>query len=111
MNIVNYSTIAPRPQRPRALLRNLHHLSRQDIEAAIEALIQRLDALDGDADLEPDDEDCCPAGDDDLGAHPYGVWHSAHGPGTPEDGEEDGLAEVSRAPVTLGSALAREVRA
>ena len=111
MNVQTYSTKTVRSQRPRAFLRPLVPLTRHDIEAAIEALIERLDALDGDPDLEPDDEDCCPAGDDDLGAHPYGVWHSAHGPGTPEDAEDEGMAEESVAPVTLDRALARELRA
>jgi hypothetical protein len=85
-------------------------LTRRDIEGAIEALLQHLDALDGDPDLELDDEDCCPAGDDDLGATPYGVWHSMRGPGTPEDIEDDGAAEESIAPVTLDRRLDWELR-
>ena len=55
MNNRRYSTAAARPQRPHAILRPLGHLTRRDIEAAIEALIQRLDALDGDPDLETEE--------------------------------------------------------
>lgn len=55
MNTRRYSTAAARPQRPHHFLRHLDRLARRDIEAAIEALIQRLDALDGDPDLEPEE--------------------------------------------------------
>lgn len=55
MNTRRYSTAAARPQRPHDFLRHLDRLARRDIEAAIEALLQRLDALDGDPDLEPEE--------------------------------------------------------
>lgn len=41
-------------------------LSRHDLESLTERLIDRLDEIDGDPDLEPDD-DCCEAGDDGCG--------------------------------------------
>jgi hypothetical protein len=51
-------------------------------------LIERLDAIEGDADDEPE-EDCCPAGDDDLhGEAMPGCWRD-HLPGDPDDAEED----------------------
>ena len=55
MNTHDYSTTSRGRQRPHAILRPLGPLTRRDIEAAIEALIQRLDALDGDPDAEPEE--------------------------------------------------------
>lgn len=54
----------------------LTQASRADIEAAIEALIARLDALDGDPDLEPEPE---------LTAE---AWHRDTALGDPEDAED-----------------------
>lgn len=48
--------LASVPSLPRALLSRL-----------TARMIERLDELDGDTDLEPDDTDCCAAGDDDPG--------------------------------------------
>jgi len=56
-----------------------HPLNRAAIEHHVEALIALLDTIDGDADLEEDNEDCCGARDDTGGYHPA-------------DGHGDGLA-------------------
>ena len=41
-------------------------LSRHELARLTERLIERLDEIDGDPDLEPE-EDCCEAGDDGCG--------------------------------------------
>lgn len=46
---------------------------RAAIEATIEELIAMLDEIDGDPDLEPE-EDMCVAGDDGCGFHRAGWW-------------------------------------
>lgn len=56
------------PSRAPRVRRLLSALSRAEIGDAIEALVARLDALDGDTDLEDGDVDCCPAKDD-CGPH------------------------------------------
>ncbi|WP_298326069.1 hypothetical protein [Asticcacaulis sp.] len=53
MAVAAYSTTPP----PLPIARLLAHSSRPEIEAAIEALIAHLDALDGDPDSEPDADD------------------------------------------------------
>lgn len=44
----------------------IRKLTRHELEAVTERLIERLDEIDGDVDLEPE-EDCCSAGDDGCG--------------------------------------------
>jgi hypothetical protein len=64
-------------------------LSREAMEAAIDALIARLDQLDGDYDLEEDNEDACPAGDDGgTGPDRPGWLYGGSGPGDPDDAED-----------------------
>ena len=46
------------------LARFLARLDRPALEVIAQAAIDQLDAIDGDPDLEPDDHDMCPAGDD-----------------------------------------------
>jgi len=82
------------PPRPRPTPGEL----RWRLEALIERLIDALDAIDGDADFDPTaDDDCCTAGDDDLGVPSYGIQQDNH-PGDPEDGEEDDDLEGSLQP-------------
>jgi hypothetical protein len=57
--------------------------SRQAIENQIEQLISLLDAIDGNPDLEPE-EDLCPAGDDGCGFHRAG-WSSGWGASEEEE--------------------------
>lgn len=64
------------------------------IEAQIESLIALLDVMDGDSDLEEDNEDRCAAHDDEGGAlfAAYdGRWRMC--PGDPDDAEDGGDAE------------------
>jgi hypothetical protein len=66
---------------------------RKRISAKIEALVALLDLIDGDPDLEPPEEDCCEAADD-CGSYGFGflgrgVPFDLHGPGDPDDTEED----------------------
>lgn len=49
-----------------AEIRGATVLPRDQLEALIEALIDTLDAADGNPDLEDDSEDCCMGHDDDL---------------------------------------------
>lgn len=62
------------------------------IEEQIEALITLLDALDGDPDLEEDNEDACYAYDDAAGPHPNDGYGDGK-PGDPGDAERDDDAE------------------
>lgn len=69
---------------------------RDRIEAEIEnhlkkvtVLVARLDLADGDWDLEPDEEDCCAAGDDDPGRVPCIFGRGDGYPGDLDDAEDD----------------------
>ena len=56
----------------------IRKLTRHELEAVTERLIERLDEIDGDVDLEPE-EDCCAAGDDGCGpviVHGHTQWGS-----------------------------------
>lgn len=68
-------------------------LTRHQAEAAIEALIDYLDALDGDPDVEDDSEDCCSAADDVGSSSRLTPLHGHHGAGDPEDAEDDDPGE------------------
>lgn len=71
---------------PAGLLPGVKVAPRGFVETIIEELIETLDAADGDADLEDDNEDCCPAGDD--GCAP--VWrHGIRHWGSHEEGAAD----------------------
>jgi hypothetical protein len=60
--------------------------TRAAIEKAIESLIAVLDAMDGDPDLEPE-EDRCAAYDDNP--RPLPIPFACWGPGDPDDAEPD----------------------
>ena len=56
----------------------IRKLTRHELEAVTERLIERLDEIDGDVDLESE-EDCCDAGDDGCGPvtrHGHVYWGS-----------------------------------
>lgn len=82
---------------PLALLSQaLPRLTRSELEGVVELLIDRLDEVDGDADIEPDgDELDGTGGDDDFGQH--GNW--LLGPGCPyaDPGEDGGDTEPTNA--------------
>lgn len=61
--------------------------TRAELCAQIEALIARLDQMDGDADFEEDNEDCCAARDDTGGKHPNDGYGDGL-PGDPLDAED-----------------------
>ncbi|TCH97633.1 hypothetical protein EJV46_16065 [Roseococcus sp. SYP-B2431] len=61
---------------------------REAIEALIDRAIAALDVLDGDCDLE-EEQDCCEAADDDLSRFPCRQRQNDHGAGTLEDAEPD----------------------
>ncbi|MFY8093043.1 MAG: hypothetical protein ACOVN0_06135 [Niveispirillum sp.] len=64
-------------------------MPRQDVEGAVEVLIAHLDALDGDPDMEAD-EDCCEAHDDiGTGSAQSRLLGNDFCPGSDEDAEED----------------------
>ena len=63
-----------------------HPLRREQIEEAIEGLINLLDLTDSDPDLEPDDDDRCMAGDD----MPAYAFRGDGRPGDPDDSECSG---------------------
>lgn len=66
----------------------IRRLSRYDLEALTERLIDRLDEIDGDPDIEDDTEDRCAAGDDAVFSGPVVVpWHYQFLIGSGEDGE------------------------
>jgi len=96
------SCTIPTPRRVGAALDVLLALPPAVLADLAERLIDRLDALDGDPDLEPDDHDACPAGDDDpaLSRPRLGVRGMALGPGDYDDAEAEpdceGLAVVAR---------------
>ncbi|AWJ82834.1 hypothetical protein TSH58p_04460 [Azospirillum sp. TSH58] len=71
---------------------------RRAIERTVEALLTILDAMDGDPDLEPQDE-----GADEF-EDMREVWAStrAEGPGDPNDAEDSGDLEWSTVPATGG---------
>lgn len=50
---------------------------RENVEVAIEALIERLDHTDGDPDAEDDDDDGCSAGDDQGSARSTTDWRES----------------------------------
>ncbi len=61
-------------------------LTRHELAAITERLLERLDEIDGDPELEDDNEDCCASHDDDP------QWHYADPlvrPGDEADAEED----------------------
>lgn len=63
-------------------------ISRRAVEDRIEALIALLDRIDGDPDLEVDDEDCCAVADDDPASlNPFGIY--VFGPGDVADTDHD----------------------
>src|SRR3546814_14710174 len=89
-----------------------HVVDRAFVEGEIERLIALLDRLDGDPDLELE-EDCCEAHDD--GPRPW--FFADAGPGDPDDAEdspdrEEDPAEAGMCrpdlPAELGSASCRE---
>lgn len=60
---------------------------RERLEAAVQALIDLLDAMDAPTeDLEPDDQDCCAAYDD---CPQTIILAGDYGPGDPGDAEDD----------------------
>jgi hypothetical protein len=65
----------------------------------VEVIIDFLNVLDGDPDLDggAGDQDCCEAADDDPASSQLAVrgCGSAWGPGDPEDGEDNGDAELT----------------
>jgi len=76
-------------------LRVLHLLAcadRAEIEATIEAAIAYLDAMDGDPEMESDDEDQCPAGDDNLSDWGRTIGLGAHHETEDLEREEDRCA-------------------
>lgn len=80
MNAITYPTFEPKPDMSR----------RGQLEAAIDAAISALDALDGDVDRETDDEDCDNAGEDIGTGYPNAQRAGAdYGPGDLEDAEEE----------------------
>lgn len=65
------------PPRLAQFMRMVDTLDSNEIGAAVDALIERLDAADGDPDLEDGDEDRCLGGDDEIIAGPVerrGLW-------------------------------------
>jgi len=70
------------------LSRFLARLDRPALEAVAQAAIDQLDTLDGDAELEPDDHDMCPTGDD-CGTGMTWLNKGDGLVGTPEDAEPD----------------------
>ncbi len=82
---------APSPRRIAGALAVLLALPMPALEALAERLIDRLDALDGNPDAEPDSDDCCDAEDDDpASSRPHrGVSGVRFAPGDPADGEAD----------------------
>lgn len=95
---MQHQNIAPAEAAPFIII----HDNRESLAAAIEVLIARMDALDGDPDLElnGDERDGCHCAEDEF------QWHSHDGPGCPladpdrgadddgeavnEDGDTDG---------------------
>lgn len=66
-------------------------LTRHQVEETIEALLIYLDALDGDPDLEEDNEDSCEAADDIGSRSPLTLAHIRYRPGDPADPEYEFL--------------------
>lgn len=75
-----------------AVARILSRYSRDKLEAFVSVAIDLLDTLDGDTDLEEDNDDCCPARDDTGGVHCLDEYGDG-GPGDPADAEGDDDAE------------------
>lgn len=73
--------------------------SRNQVEDLIEQLIAKLDALDGDSDLEDGDVDCCECGDDDVGRP---SMTGLEGIGSDDDHEDDAPADGRLAHRTRG---------
>lgn len=72
-----------------AIRKFLRNLDRSLVAAVASAAIQLLDEIDGDPDLEPDQDDMCAAGDDaGSGEHWLGCGDGL--PGDPDDGEPVG---------------------
>jgi len=82
---------APSPRRIAGALDVLLSLPPAVLQVLAERIVDRLDALDTDPDSEPDDADCCEAGDDDpASSRPHrGVSGIHFAPGDPADGEAD----------------------
>lgn len=80
---------------PAADLSILQRISRDRLEAFIEAAITLLDLADGDCDLEEDNEDACPARDDSGTCKFYDGYGDGH-PGDQADAEHDDPLEHSR---------------
>ena len=98
------SGAVPSPRRIAAALAVLAALPAPILADLTARLIDRLDALDGDADAEPDaDNDCCPAGDDDPASSRPCV-------GDPADDEAEPHQEGHHWTPTIGPADCGPVR-
>lgn len=105
------NTLTPSPRTIRRVLDVLQALSAPALALLTERLIDRMDALEASStDLEPDDDDCCPAGDDDPASSipRQGVRGMQWG-GDPLDDEPDDDAERD-GPAVFGPARCRPVR-
>ena len=103
----------PSPRRIAGALAVLQALPPAALAVLAERLIDRLDALDAPGmDLEPDDDDCCPAGDDDpASSRPcQGMrgldWHA----GDPADEEAEPHQEGAWWPPTMGPTECSAIR-